>query len=116
MSNPTPTKPPRLPKGRVLTAITEGDLSNYMGEFDLRETRSEAMACKQPYETVTPCAVIPCKSAREAKQIVKLFTEGRGGFLHGLARIDIDGGSAEHVANLALHYASEARKLLGDRK
>lgn len=32
--------------------------------------------------------------------------------LEKLARIDTDGQSAEHVANLAVQYSAEARKLL----
>jgi hypothetical protein len=105
---PTPTKPPRLPKGRVMFC-RQASLDNIYTEALLYVRNTSGVLTQ-------PLAVLPCKSALEAKQVVKLFTEGRGGFLHGLARIDIDGGSAEHVANLALHYASEARKLLGDRK
>lgn len=35
--------------------------------------------------------------------------------LSKLARIDVDGQSAEHVANLAIQYAAEARGLLKQR-
>jgi hypothetical protein len=52
----TPTKPPRLPKGSIRHQDPKGNLWQY--STTVRDS--------------IPVAVIPCKTAREAKQVVRL--------------------------------------------
>ncbi len=62
----------RTPKGRVLYAIThDNDLCDHLGEFDIRETKREAFDFVRFDEAVYPVAVIPCKSVKQARRIVK---------------------------------------------
>jgi hypothetical protein len=58
------TKPPRLPKGRVMY-VHPDSLSH--------EYRSALLNQERKLGTVLPVAVIPCKSAREAKALTRFF-------------------------------------------
>jgi hypothetical protein len=62
---PTPTKPPRLPKGQVVTLCNDRVM-------DAGEKRLKMRSANDTIPDYTPAAIIPCKSAREAKQLVAL--------------------------------------------
>jgi hypothetical protein len=60
----TPTKPPRLPKGRTHRLRFAGNSTLVMPSVSVKAG-----------DVTHICAVIPCKSAREAKALVKLHAD-----------------------------------------
>jgi hypothetical protein len=68
---PTPTKPPRLPKGRVITP------KRYKFTSDSKDSwASFGVTGFDADDGVTRAlAILPCKSAREAKAVVKLHAD-----------------------------------------
>jgi hypothetical protein len=64
---PAPTKPPRLPKGRVMYANAAE-----MGELDFEVHRYDP---SDDRNWTQPIACIPCRSQREAKAVVRMHAQ-----------------------------------------
>lgn len=72
-----PAKPQALPRAEALFAIChDGDLCDYLGEFDIRETAREAFDHIRTDEAVFPVAVLPCASAKQAKAVAAFWNMG----------------------------------------
>lgn len=62
-----PSAKPRVREVRVLHAVSGGGLADHIGEFDFRETASEAQSIARIYETVVPVLCIEMPSIRAAR-------------------------------------------------
>jgi hypothetical protein len=82
--NPTKTNQPRLPKGRVMYShCSSGIIDVYDSSMGAQTSRN-----RFGYGDIVPCAVLPCRTAREAKAIVSFMRAIEDGATDFTARTD----------------------------